>query len=161
MRPHRWIMHGLITLALTATLASPAAVLGQEEIELKLPANEPGANLTPVQSVAFSPDGKLMATAHGMFLSLLQKPDPGQTVLWDAAEGRRLKTIPALEDGARSVAFSPDGKTLAAGSQVQTYAFHNIGTANRYPSNGVQYARDIERADASDPTCQWMQGKIV
>lgn len=113
MRPHRWIMHGLITLALTATLASPAAVLGQEEIELKLPENEPGANLTPVQSVAFSPDGELVATAHGMFLGLLQKPDPGQTVLWDAAEGRRLKTIPALEDGVRSVAFSPDGKTLA------------------------------------------------
>ncbi len=43
----------------------------------------------------------------------MAKPEPGGTVLWERRTGKRVKTILALEDGIHSVAFSPNGKTLA------------------------------------------------
>jgi WD40 repeat protein len=77
-------------------------------------------------SVAFSPDGSLLAT---------DMPDPetrwptDEVVLWDVATGDRVRSLPAVapllsienrvDDGAegRALAFSPDGRMLAAASQ--------------------------------------------
>jgi WD40 repeat protein len=64
-----------------------------------------GKRLRPVPAsanvVAFSPDGKRLATGSG----------PG-VELWDLAGRRKVGSFP-LEKAARSLAFSPDGKTLA------------------------------------------------
>ena len=70
-----------------------------------------------VASVAFSPDGKTLAVGYG--------GGRGGVVLWDVATRRRLpeEPLPVKEGyvefgtrvGVKSVAFSPDGKTLAAG----------------------------------------------
>lgn len=38
---------------------------------------------------------------------------------------------------------------------------HNTGSATRYVQNGVQFARVIERTDAPDRTCKWMNGKVI
>ena len=59
-----------------------------------------------VQSVAFSPDGKLLASGSS----------DGTVKLWDAATGSTLQTLDggSLEVG--PVAFSPNGKLLASGS---------------------------------------------
>ena len=60
--------------------------------------NDPPMNYT----VAFSPDGKLLATS-------------GQVVeIWDFVAGVKLRTLENYRDGDICVAFSPDGKTLAA-----------------------------------------------
>jgi WD40 repeat protein len=62
-----------------------------------------------VSSIAFSPDGKLLASAS-----------KDQTVkLWEAASGRQLFTL-TQPDEVLAVAFSPDGKTLATGSRDNT-----------------------------------------
>src|SRR5438093_3572365 len=57
---------------------------------------------TPVDSVAVSPDGSLVATAAG----------EGGVRLYDARSGEMLRVIGEVGD--RCVVFSPDGRTLTA-----------------------------------------------
>ena len=64
------------------------------------------AEIDSINSLSFSPDGKLLASA-GSSLKL-----------WDVGTGTTiatlLRTSPSSKDDIRSVAFSPDGKTLAS-----------------------------------------------
>ena len=60
-----------------------------------------------VHDVAFSPDGKLLATAHSY------NADPGEVKLWDASTGAHVATLPVADKGFLAVVFSPDGRFLA------------------------------------------------
>ncbi|KAE9987513.1 hypothetical protein EG328_002498 [Venturia inaequalis] len=71
-----------------------------------------------VNSVAFSPDGKVLASGSS-----------DKTVrLWDTGTGAALQTLEGHSDGVRSVAFSPDGKVLASGSDDKTVRLWDTGT---------------------------------
>src|SRR5437899_387663 len=64
----------------------------------------------PITSLAFSPNGRLLAAAGGA---------PGQfgeIQLWDVAQRRLVRTLRGHRDAVYGVAFSPDGRTLAAAS---------------------------------------------
>jgi WD40 repeat protein len=63
-----------------------------------------------VSSVAFSPDGKTLASGS--------KDDTVR--LWDAESHKPVAEMQGHADGVDSVAFSPDGKILASGSKDNT-----------------------------------------
>ncbi len=60
--------------------------------------------------MAFSPDGRLLATAS----------EDGTAQLWDPATGEHLRTLTGQTGWVRGVAFSPDGRLLATASLDET-----------------------------------------
>jgi WD40 repeat protein len=72
-----------------------------------------------VSSVAFSPDGRLLASVSGTGLGdeeWEEGPEPGwEIALWDVSTGAQVAYVSDYTGQMMSVAFSPDGKTLATG----------------------------------------------
>jgi WD40 repeat protein len=63
-------------------------------------------------TVAFSPDGRTIATAA----RTAPGPDP-RVILWDAETGRGRAILRGHSDAIIAVAFSPDGRTLASAAR--------------------------------------------
>jgi WD40 repeat protein len=80
---------------------------GQELLTLK-------GHTDPVNYVAFSPDGKRIASGCDVRDSTKQRNIRGEVKLWNAETGREILTLVADREKVHEVVFSPNGQRLAA-----------------------------------------------
>jgi WD40 repeat protein len=74
-----------------------------------------------VWSVAFSPDGRLVASGS----------DDNTIKLWDVATGRQLRTLSGHSSAVWSIAFSPRGGVLASGSNDTTVRLWEVASGRK------------------------------
>lgn len=98
-------------------------------------------NISPVFSVAFSPDGNMLLTGTKSIFE-------GEVRLWDVQTGKSLRTLPGHNRYVyvSSVAFSPDGKIVAVGgagvSLLDTQTGQRLRWLNAGGSHGVAFSPD-------------------
>jgi WD40 repeat protein len=80
-----------------------------------------GALPMAVREIAFSPDGRRLASACA----------DGSLVLWDVVARTRLKTVQAHQSRCYGVAFSPDGRLIASGGRGPDVAVWDGETLER------------------------------
>jgi WD40 repeat protein/energy-coupling factor transporter ATP-binding protein EcfA2 len=100
------------------------------------------------QRVAFSRDGRLIATAgYG-----------GTVTIWQVAGGRRLRTIqlhdPDENYYVQDVAFSPDGRLLATGDSETQLRFWRV-------DSGREYGKPLTHLEVVDAVKFSPDGKLV
>jgi mono/diheme cytochrome c family protein len=99
--PARQVRKLAVTFATKAALPKSANLPGTLEVTL------PVGPLPPVAAVAFSPDGKLLAS--GIY---------GRVTVWDLSTAKPVKMLTNVLGAVNDLKFSPDGKLLAvAGGQ--------------------------------------------
>ena len=124
---------------------------------------------TNVASVAFSPSHEQIAVG-GYFFSSSTSGYVGVLELWDSATGKLDASYNTASDFVSSVAFSPDGRTLAAGTYLQydttgllqfweVKSGTLIDTLNSAAKNGVQFVC-FSPNGKSLAECEWVDNAL-
>jgi len=101
---------------------------------LELPTNYEGA-----RSIAFSPDGSLLAVSNA------RENGEAAVRLWRVSDGTELKTLTGhTKSGVTCVAFSPDGSILASGGNV------NDGTVKLWQTADWSLLQTLEHLDRDE-----------
>jgi len=109
-----------------------------------------------VEHVAFSPDGRMLASANA----------DSTVTLWNSATGARERTLRGHTDFVYSVAFSPDGRTLASAGADDAVVLWNPMTGARERTlrghtdfvNGVAFSPDgrtLASASSDESVILW------
>ncbi len=77
----------------------------------------------PINRIAFSPDGLLLATGTG---DVLQWKEPGEVKLWDVRTGEERDVLFGHSSCVGPVVFSPDGQLLATGTADGTLRLWDV-----------------------------------
>ncbi len=98
-----------------------------------------------VKNVAFSPDGRLVASGAGD----IARSEPGEVRVWEAETAREVFRLSGHTDPIYGVAFCPNGSRLVSASQDQTVKFWD--TANGQEVLTLHAHKDTVRALAFSP----------
>ncbi len=96
--------------------------------------------------VAFSPDGRLLATTD--YGNRKGSHWSGGIHLWDAAMGKHLRLLPTPGESVSHVAFSPDGRWLAAGSSAGVHVW-DLRTGLDVAANDASHRGHLSRVAVS------------
>lgn len=112
-----------------------------------------------VRTVAYSPDGKFIASGGGA-------QNGSDLLVWDVATGARLYALSGANDSINDVVFSPDGHYLAASglsTSIFIWDLQNRKVVHEIPYNGastydVAYAPDGQKLltlDGNGRVIEW------
>lgn len=76
------------------------------------------------ETMAFSPDGKSLATGAGM----TPEAAVGESGIWDVRTGKLLRSLLGYQDEVKSIAFSPDGSRLVSASTDSTVCLWDVAS---------------------------------
>ena len=108
-----------------------------------------GAHQDEVNSVTFSPDGSMLASAS----------EDNYIRLWEVSTGRYIRyfwghTKKGSGDGVTSVVFSPDGQMLASGGRDYTVRLWNVATSELIRT--LEEHQDVVNSVAFSPDGQML-----
>jgi WD40 repeat protein len=166
---HDYGVHCLLFTAdgqmLAAGSSNPDGVISLWQVATGKPIRQLKGHRSPIDSFAFAPDGKTIASSGSWERSVR---------LWDVANGKERSPFPRHHGEVQDVAFAPDGLTLATACRDHTIGLWKASTGEKIGEilghggavHAVAYSRDgnLLASGSADRTVRIWQaatGKVL